>query len=347
MRPWNRFGVFFVVVFAIASTTLASTSSLPAISDDEPAYLAPMLDFCEPKDPTCEAVKDKYMVTLREGYPPSSHLSYIAANINIDPLKDWKIRWSNGDQLYTISDVSEKHIDIIRRDRGVEEVEPWAWIVMHEVDICRNPKLSEEERKICYEEEDLPQCERPSLSTERRISCFADTKFLSCIPPQASEEELRICCEESLIDPCENPKLEEEERRFCREGSLFATSTNLQLSIFDEGRRTCARKPEVRNPKAVDHKSSDTINLRNDDNLAPLYEAFSADKSPETYIVTLYRDIDYSYQDHFKTIGRDLEADDSTGFKWWDVADSYYATNITSEWVRSQTYWRTPSRNLC
>jgi hypothetical protein len=72
--------------------------------------------------------------------------------------------------------------------------------------------------------------------------------------------------------------------------------------------------------------------LRTEDHLAPLHKAISDDKRPETYLVTLFEDADY--HEHFKRIGRDLEADNSTGFEWFEYADSYYATNITDDWVR-------------
>lgn len=74
------------------------------------------------------------------------------------------------------------------------------------------------------------------------------------------------------------------------------------------------------------------INQRSKGSLAPLFRATSSDCRPDTYIVTLCKDI--GYRDHFKTIGRNLEADKSTSFKWFEYADSYYASNITSEWVR-------------
>lgn len=218
-------------------------SSVPELKGDA-TYLAPMLEPCQPGSSTCKPVKDRYTVTLRENYPSSSHLSYIAENIDIDPVKDWKIRWSSYCEVYTINNVTVEHLDIIRRDRGVEEVEEWSWFVMHQVGLCRDHRLPEEERRICYEEEDLPDCEKPSLSKEERQSCYSDEKFLSCIPPQASKEEQQICREASLVDVCENPLLAEEEQRFCRDGSLFATSDDPQLSIFAEGRRTCVRRPE-------------------------------------------------------------------------------------------------------
>lgn len=77
------------------------------------------------------------------------------------------------------------------------------------------------------------------------------------------------------------------------------------------------------------------ISLRSEDNLAPLYKGISDDIRPDSYMVTLYRNINYTYHDHFKTIGRNLEADNSTAFRWFELADSYYATNISSDWVCS------------
>lgn len=82
----------------------------------------------------------------------------------------------------------------------------------------------------------------------------------------------------------------------------------------------------------VSEASAIPLAQRSDNDLAPLFKARSNDTKPDTYIVTLCEDIDY--HDHFKTIGRDLEADNSTSFKWFKYADSYYATNITSDWVR-------------
>ncbi|KAK6001648.1 hypothetical protein QM012_002138 [Aureobasidium pullulans] len=74
-----------------------------------------------------------------------------------------------------------------------------------------------------------------------------------------------------------------------------------------------------------------SIAQRSDDNLAPLFKARSNDTRADTYIVTLCENVDY--HDHFRTIGRDLEADNSTSFKWFKYADSYYATDITSDWI--------------
>ncbi|THX52305.1 hypothetical protein D6D11_04784 [Aureobasidium pullulans] len=54
------------------------------------------------------------------------------------------------------------------------------------------------------------------------------------------------------------------------------------------------------------------INQRSKGSLAPLFKATSSDCRPDTYIVTICKDV--GYRDHFKTIGRNLEADKSTSF---------------------------------
>ncbi|KEQ73095.1 hypothetical protein M436DRAFT_64250 [Aureobasidium namibiae CBS 147.97] len=343
MQPWHKLLIVAVIAFVFIGTTLASTSSATAISDNNNAiYLAPLIESCLPTDRSCGVVEGSYMVTLRQGHTPSSHLSYIAEHINVDPVKDWKIRWSF-DEFYLVKNVSADSLDIIRRDPGVGEVEQGYWFSVPELDICRNTHLSEEERRICYEEGDLPQCERPSLSRGKRQECIQTNTFLWCLPPMWSEVEEQSCLDASHAAPCDSPKLSEAQQRFCRDGSLTAKSTSSQLSIFHEERRTCAAKSAVDKSKVSTLEITNKPRLRSDNDLAPLYEAISKDKSPDTYIVTLYRDIDYTYHDHFKTIGRNLEADETTAFKWWDVADSYYATNITSDWVRLSASKTPPS----
>jgi hypothetical protein len=222
MRLRHEFSIFAITAFALSGAAFASApSAATVISDDNIPYLAPLLEGCSPGDRHCGIVKDKYMVTLREGYLPSSHLSYVFKNLDIDPVKDWKIRWI-GDDVYTANNVSAESVYALRRDPGVEEIEQGYWFEMVEVDMCRNPSLSEEERRICHEEEDLPQCERPSLSLEKRLDCFATIKLLSCFKPEFSEEELQSCQEASHDDPCENSELSKEQQRFCRDGSSFA-----------------------------------------------------------------------------------------------------------------------------
>lgn len=255
----TRFSIFAITVFASISTALASAPSATAISDNNAIYLAPLIEPCLPKDRNCGVIEGSYIVQLRQGYTPSAHLSYIAEHIDVDPVEDWKIRWIF-DEFYSVKNLSADSLEIIRRDPGIEEVEQGYWFSVPMLDICRNPHLSEEERRICYEEEDLRDCEKPSLSKEDRQSYYGWEKYLSCMRSgETSEDEERSCWKASLADPCGNSELSEEQQRFCRDGSLFATSTNLQLSIFEEGRRTCARKSGSEKSNALIREGSDKL----------------------------------------------------------------------------------------
>jgi hypothetical protein len=241
MRLWDELFVLAVIVFASSGIAVASSPSAADISDEDITYLAPLLDGCHVGDRHCEMIDGKYMVTLREGYTPSAHLAYIAERINIDPVIDWKIKWI-GDENYTINNVSAESVHLLRQDPGVDEIGEQSWIFLIEVDVCRNPSLSAEEKIICYEEEDLPECERPSLSKEDRQICYGWNKQLYCEYSLLSEDDKQSCLESCFITPCENPKLSEEQQRYCRDGSLFATCNNPLLTLLEGGRRTCARE---------------------------------------------------------------------------------------------------------
>ncbi|CAD0038581.1 unnamed protein product, partial [Aureobasidium pullulans] len=257
----------------------ASASSATAISSDNATYVAPLIENCPVGSSTCGKIKDKYLVMLREGYEPSSHLSYISRTLHVDdPVKEWRMMW-HGDGVYSVHKVSADSIDILRRDPGVEEIEEGYWFQMDEVDRCQDPAYSEEERRQCYDASPVDSRETVMhLEDERRASAgtseddnhsrhnwmIRDDALLSGI----------ACITEALVIP---------------------------------------------------------INQRSKGSLAPLFRATSSDCRPDTYIVTLCKDV--GYRDHFKTIGRNLEADKSTSFKWFEYADSYYASNITSEWL--------------
>jgi hypothetical protein len=338
MRFCGDSSILAVIALALSSTALASAPSETAIPNDNITYLAPLLESCAPENRHCNVKEGKYMVSLREGYTPSSHFSYIAEKIHIDPVKQWNIRW-RGNNVYSINNVSTDSLDLIRQDTGVIEVEQAYYIIKVEVDACRDPSLSEEERRI-YEEKNLPECERPSLSEEKRKSCYALMKLMSCIEAKFTKGEMHPSKQVISSEPCDNSELAEDQQRFCRDGSLIATCHNPLLSLFEEGRRTCAMKAGTAKSKTSVHGGSNLgseaslqpITLRSDDNLASLELVTSDYGRPDTYIVTLFRDTDY--HDHFKTIGWDLEADESTTFKWFQYANAYYATNIASEWVR-------------
>jgi hypothetical protein len=339
MRFFDKLTIFAVIAFAFSGTAVASSSSEAAIFDDNRTYLAPLLQSCNASNPHCEIMDGRCLVKLCEDCSPSAHLAYVTKNINVNPIKDWRIKWI-GDGIYSINDVSLESIDIIRQDPGVVEVEEDCRIVKVEVDECRNPSLSEEERRICYEEEDMPDCERPSLSKRERQSCYWKMKFMSCLDEKFDKGIMHPCKNVIGSDPCRNPKLSKEETRFCRDGGVFTICNNPLISLFKEGRRTCAKNSGTQNlihgksdelGNTAFEASSELIVLRSDDDLAPLNLATSEYGRPNTYIVTLFRG--HNYRDHFRTIGRDLKADKSTTFKWFEYADSYFATKITSEWV--------------
>jgi hypothetical protein len=238
MRLWHNFPIFAAIAFASVSTAFTSAPLITAISNDDTAYLAPLDEGCSPRDRNCGNIEGKFLVSLREGYTRTSHLSYIAENLNIDPVEEWNIKW-RGVEYYTATNVSAACIDILRQDPGIDEIEQSYWFSVPELDICTNPSLSGEDRKICYEEKDIPDCEKPSLSKEDRRGCFGRMKELSCLDPMLSADEKQSCQETYFLKPCENSKLSEKLQRFCRDGSLIATCKNLQFSNFDEGRRIC------------------------------------------------------------------------------------------------------------
>ncbi|KAG2167330.1 hypothetical protein JADG_007069 [Aureobasidium aubasidani] len=119
MQPWTN----FLIVVATISAAFASASSATAISSVNATYVAPLIETCPVGSSTCGKIKDKYLVMLREGYEPSSHLSYISRTLHVDdPVKEWRMMW-HGDGAYSVHKVSADSIDILRRDPGVEEIE--------------------------------------------------------------------------------------------------------------------------------------------------------------------------------------------------------------------------------
>lgn len=250
MHSWNILLIYTVFILLLSNAALALESSAAAIISDEPAYLAPLVEGCHAGDSTCERIEDKYMVTLRDGYDPSSHLAYIAEHIHFDPVKDWKIRWS-GDEAYTINNVSAESVDLLRRDPGVVEIEEMYLILMVELDQCRNPHYSEEQRKRCYEKKDLPPCERPDLSVDERRACYDATLLDPCENPMLTEDEKQACLETESLDPCKNPELSQDQKWSCRLNKLVDPCNNPPLSEREE--RMCAGIPRKGDSKAFRH----------------------------------------------------------------------------------------------
>ncbi|TIA74549.1 hypothetical protein D6C76_06284 [Aureobasidium pullulans] len=137
MQPWTNFLIVVVTIFA----AFASASSATAISSDNATYVAPLIENCPVGSSTCGKIKDKYLVMLREGYEPSSHLSYISRTLHVDdPVKEWRMMW-HGDGVYSVHKVSADAIDILRRDPGVEEIEEGYWFQMDLYKIRSDPKV--------------------------------------------------------------------------------------------------------------------------------------------------------------------------------------------------------------
>ncbi|KEQ82512.1 hypothetical protein M438DRAFT_367011 [Aureobasidium pullulans EXF-150] len=137
MQPWTNFLIVVVTIFA----AFASASSATAISSDNATYVAPLIETCPVGSSTCGKIKDKYLVMLREGYEPASHLSYISRTLHVDdPVKEWRMMW-HGDGAYSVHKVSADSIDILRRDPGVEEIEEGYWFQMDLYKIRSNPKV--------------------------------------------------------------------------------------------------------------------------------------------------------------------------------------------------------------
>jgi hypothetical protein len=101
MQPWDKFSIVAAVALTFSNGSHASASTPPPISSDKPTYLAPLVEGCYPGASKCDKIEGKYLVLLRDGYTPSSHLSYISENIHVNPVKEWKLRWI-GDEHYTV-----------------------------------------------------------------------------------------------------------------------------------------------------------------------------------------------------------------------------------------------------
>lgn len=159
-----------IAVFALTSAALTPESSETCISSDNTAYLAPLYESCPAGSSTCGTVDGKYLVMLRKGYKPSSHLSYIAENLHIDPVKEWQLNWFN-EQHYIASDVSADSLNLLRQDPGIEGIEEGSRFEMVEVDRCQNSAFSEDERKQCYDADPFDACKNEVLSEDEMWIC--------------------------------------------------------------------------------------------------------------------------------------------------------------------------------
>ena len=81
---------------------------------------------------------------------------------------------------------------------------------------------------------------------------------------------------------------------------------------------------------AASHTSS--AKEDNHEHLAELVKATGTQPRLSAYLVSFHGHA-YNYTQHFQTIGRDLEVDNTTSFIWHDRANNYYVANLTDEWV--------------
>lgn len=68
-------------------------------------------------------------------------------------------------------------METIRQDPGIEEVYQHYWF---QVDTglglqCRDPSLTEEEKRLCYKELHSQECEKSGLSDEERRECWEES----------------------------------------------------------------------------------------------------------------------------------------------------------------------------
>lgn len=167
-----------VTASATSNTAHVSAASGKAVSNDDTTYLAPLIEPCPAGRSTCGKIEGSYMVMLREGYTPSSHLSYISANLHVDPVKDWQLKWHN-DETYTIDNVSADSLNLLRQDPGVEEIEEGYWFQqISEVDRCQDPAFSEDERRQCYDVRLEDSCEGSVISEDEERDCVGRPEAL-------------------------------------------------------------------------------------------------------------------------------------------------------------------------
>ncbi|KAH0044492.1 hypothetical protein KCU78_g392, partial [Aureobasidium melanogenum] len=161
-------------VSALTSAVLAPASSETAMSIDDNTYLVPLYESCPVGSSTCGTIDGTYLVMLRKGYNPSSHLSFITENLHIDPVKEWQLKWFN-EQDYIASDVSMDLLNLLRQDSGIEGIEEGSWFEMVEVDRCQNSAFSEDEAKQCYDAGPFDACRNEVLSEDEMWICVHKT----------------------------------------------------------------------------------------------------------------------------------------------------------------------------
>ncbi|KAH0278247.1 hypothetical protein KCU91_g2611, partial [Aureobasidium melanogenum] len=197
-----------VALLALASTiAFAATHTSTATSENNNEYLATLYNDCQDDNPKCGIKEGSYMVALHGFYRISSHLAFLERALQRDPTVNWQANWDDDPKSasYTVKNVTKDELEAIRKDPGVYEVEQSYWF---EVDDgwdleCRIPGMSEERKRLCYEEIDVPQCEKSWLTEEEKKECLRRNMLPFCEIEDwdLTEEERRYCFENrELLD---------------------------------------------------------------------------------------------------------------------------------------------------
>ncbi|KAG9570800.1 hypothetical protein KCU71_g1134, partial [Aureobasidium melanogenum] len=205
MRTFSKFMIVCIVVLAIlAAFTSANPTLVSAPSDrecwsinenGEIIYSAPLVIDCLPNDTTCGVQEGEYIISLRPSYEKSAHLFYLSSHIPSSTLLNTSMSWFRYSKSYIIKNLQDTEMEIIRRDPGIDEVYQHYWF---QVDVgwdlrCRNPRLTEEEKNICYGELEVEGCRMPYSSEEEKGKCLEE---LCGMEGLMLTEEHRELCEE-------------------------------------------------------------------------------------------------------------------------------------------------------
>lgn len=157
------------IVFAIREISLAD-------DQDNNGYLPPLYHDCSENDPKCQIKEGSFVVTLHGFYRISSHLAFSEKKLQRDPTVNWQAHWHDHEKSasYNIDNVTQEELVAIRRDPGVYELEQ---LYYSQTDLgwdleCMITGMSEERKRLCYREIDVPQCEKSWLTQEEQTECL-------------------------------------------------------------------------------------------------------------------------------------------------------------------------------
>lgn len=190
-----------LAAFASANSALMSTRPDQACwttdEDSETTYLAPHDVDCLPDDTTCGIREGEYIISLRPSYQKSAHLFYLSSHVPASTLRNTSMSWYRYSDSYIIKNLQDTEMQIIRRDPGIEEVYQNHWF---QVDIgwdlrCRNPRLTEEGKKICYGELEVGWCRMQWLNDKQSTKCLEELCRMEGL--KLTEEQSELCEEQN------------------------------------------------------------------------------------------------------------------------------------------------------